>query len=146
VHSYAHRPNLLSTSQGNAQVLPDGHMFVGWGSNDYFTEFARDGKVLLDGRFGTRKVDSYRAYRFRWIGRPTDRPAVVARRGNVYVSWNGATEVKRWRVLAGPSRGRLEAVKNVAKNGFETRIALPSRARVVEVQALDARGGVLRTS
>ena len=94
VHSYAHRPELLSTSQGNTQVLPDGHVFVGWGSNDYFTEFARDGKVLLDGRFGTGKADSYRAYRFRWVGHPVDRPAVVARAGGrtaVYVSWNGAT-------------------------------------------------------
>jgi arylsulfotransferase ASST len=150
VHSYAHRPSLLSTSQGNTQVLPDGHVFVGWGSNDYFTEFARDGKVLLDGRFGTGKADSYRAYRLRWVGHPTDRPAVAARkaRGRVtaYVSWNGATEVERWRVLAGPSRRGLAKVKDVAKNGFETRVALPSSSRYVVVRALDAHGRVLRTS
>jgi len=150
VHSYAHRPELLSTSQGNTEVLPDGHVFVGWGSNDYFTEFARDGKVLLDGRFGTSKADSYRAYRLRWVGHPVDRPAVAARRAGrrtaVYASWNGATDVKRWRVLAGARRGRLHSVKDVAKNGFETRIPLATSARYVKVQALDERGRVLRTS
>ena len=150
VHSYAHRPNLLSTSQGNAQVLPDGHVFVGWGSNDYFTEFARDGRVLLDGRFGTGKADSYRAYRFPWVGRPTERPALAARivrgRTTVYVSWNGATEVKRWRVLAGRSPAVLALVLDVPKNGFETRIVLPAGARYVRVEALDDGGGVLRSS
>ena len=75
VRSYEHKPEpLLSTSQGDAQFLPDGHVFVGWGSNEYFTEFARDGRVLLDGKFGSGGADSYRAYRFAWAGHPS-RPA-----------------------------------------------------------------------
>jgi hypothetical protein len=151
VRSYAHRPTpLLSTSQGNAQVLPDGHVFVGWGSNDYFTEFARNGRILLDGRFGSGESDSYRAYRFPWVGHPAERLAVAARvagaRTTVYASWNGATEVRRWRVLAGGSPALLSTTKEVAKNGFETRISLPTRARYVQVKALDERGRVLRAS
>ena len=150
VRSYAHRPTLLSTSQGNAQVLPDGHVFVGWGSNDYFTEYARDGRVLLDGRFGSGKSDSYRAYRFPWRGHPKERPAVAVRtaagRTAVYVSWNGATDVRRWRVLGGRSVARLGALKDVQKTGFETRIVLAALPRYVLVEALDDSGRVLRGS
>jgi hypothetical protein len=46
VRSYAHPKKLLWTSQGNAQFLTDGHVFVGWGANDHFTEFDRRGRVL----------------------------------------------------------------------------------------------------
>src|SRR5262245_17644418 len=35
VHAYAHPAPLLSTTQGDAQVLADGHVLVGWGSNPY---------------------------------------------------------------------------------------------------------------
>jgi hypothetical protein len=151
VRSYTHRPKrLLSTSQGNAQFLPDGHVFVGWGSNDYFTEFDRSGRILLDGRFGSKEVDSYRAYRLPWVGHPFAPPAIAARaasgRAVVYASWNGATEVRGWRVLAGDDRTRLRAVAESPKRGFETRISVPTRARYVAVQALDEGGRVLRSS
>jgi hypothetical protein len=147
IRSYAHPRPLLSTSQGNAQFLPDGHVFVGWGSNEYVTEFDRKGRVLLDVRFGSGGADSYRAYRLPWVGRPTDRPAVAVRRGSrgvvVYVSWNGATGVRRWRVLAGtPPR----AVADAAKDGFETAIPVRSDATRFRVEALDAKGRVLRSS
>jgi hypothetical protein len=150
VRSFKHPKPLLSTSQGNAQVLPDGHVFVGWGSNEYFTEFDRRGRVLFDARFGGGEADSYRAYRLPWAGRPRDRPAVAARprgvRTVVFASWNGATAVARWRVLAGKNASQLASVAEGLKRGFETRIVLPSRPRYVAVQALDERGRVLRTS
>ena len=146
VHAYVHPKRLLSTSQGNVQMLPDGHLFVGWGSNEYFTEFDKRGRVLLDARFGGGGADSYRAYRFAWVGHPTDRPAVAVKGRTVFASWNGATLVTRWRVLSGDGAARLHAVTEAPKRNFETRIALTSRPRVVEVQALDAGGHVLRTS
>ncbi len=42
VHAYTHPAGLLSGSQGDIQFLPGGHVFVGWGSNPYFTEFDRE--------------------------------------------------------------------------------------------------------
>jgi hypothetical protein len=140
VRSYEHRPPLLSTSQGNAQFLPGGHVLVGWGSNPYLTELAADGRTLLDLRFGAGKVDSYRAYRFAWEGAPADRPAVAAGGGALFVSWNGATRVTRWRALAGDV-----PVATVAKGGFETRIPV-ARGRTYAVQALDPGGRVLAVS
>jgi hypothetical protein len=102
--------------------------------------------VLLDARFGGGGADSYRAYRFPWTGRPTDRPAAAVKGRTVFVSWNGATLVTHWRVLGGDSAAELHAVTEAPKRNFETRIRLPSRPRVVEVQALDASRRVLRTS
>ncbi len=150
VQSFAHPARLLSGSQGNAQFLPNGHVFVGWGANPYFTEFDAQGRVLFDAHFN-RSGDSYRAYRFAWTGLPTTRPAVVASVGigdqvTLFASWNGATEVARWEVLAGDDREQLRPVYTAAKTGFETAITVETDARYVGVRALGRRGGVLGAS
>jgi len=151
LRSYEHPSGLLATTQGNAQFLPDGHVFVGWGSQPYFTEFDREGRVLLDGRFGVDGTDSYRAYRFDWVGRPTDAPAVEAEQGGdslytVRMSWNGATEVERWQVLAGPTAQTLRPVAGSAKDGFETDVRVRTAEALIAVRALNPRGAVLGTS
>ncbi len=150
VRRFDHSPPLLSTSQGNAQLLPGGHVFVGWGSKPYATEFDRAGHILFDLRFGVGRVDSYRAFRFPWTGLPATRPAVALRasgdRTTVYASWNGATEVARWRMLAGPDAEHLSPVATVARAGFETHAALDSTAATFAVDALAADGSVLRRS
>jgi hypothetical protein len=106
--------------------------------------------VLLDAHFGNKDVDSYRAYRLPWTGRPRDRPAIaVAAAGggtSVYASWNGATEVARWRVLAGDAQDELKPAGEAPKDGFETKLAVDSDAAWFSVQALDATGTVLGTS
>lgn len=151
VRSFEHPTGLLATTQGNAQFLPGGHVFVGWGAQPYFTEFDRDGHVLLDGRFGVDGTDSYRAYRFAWTGRPVEDPAVVVEPGSdgrhtAHVSWNGATEVARWQVLAGSNAEKLRQVAERARLGFETAVTFDTEAAVIAVRALNARGAVLGTS
>lgn len=148
--SYVHSPPLLSTSQGNAQRLPNGHVLVGWGSKPYATEYDRAGDAVFDLRFGVGRVDSYRAFRFTWTGLPTTRPAVAVRpagdRTRVYASWNGATEVASWRILAGSDASRLSRVATVARDGFETRVTVSSTAATFAVEALAADGSVLGRS
>jgi hypothetical protein len=144
LHAYTHPKRLLSGSQGNMQLLRDGHVFVGWGAQPWFTEFAAGGKVVFDGRF-VKGADSYRAYKFEWHGHPQGRPAVVARKaGNgrvtVYVSWNGATDVTRWRVLAGASSAGLTPLRTTRRRGFETAIELKTDARFFQVGALGPAG------
>ena len=63
----------------------------------------------------------------------------------VYASWNGATTVRSWRVLAGPDPGHLAAVATKAKSGFETAIPVAAGS-VFKIQALDAHGRVIGTS
>jgi Arylsulfotransferase (ASST) len=144
VRSVAHRPPLLSINQGNAQQLPGGHLLVGWGYTPYITEYDARGRVVLDLRLGDG-ADSYRAYRFRWVGHPRGRPAVAIYRGRAFVSWNGATQVRRWQLLSGPTRLRLRAIQSVRKRGFETSINAPSSSWIA-VRALDEAGRALGTS
>jgi hypothetical protein len=95
-------------------------------------------------------ASSYRALRFPWTGHPTDRPCVAATenggRITVRASWNGATAVARWDVLAGVTPEAMHVVASSPRTGFETAIGAPTPAPDVAVRALDGRGNVLATS
>ena len=138
-----------SEYMGDTQPLANGNVFVGWGSEPYLSEFSRSGKPLLEGKFPGPDL-SYRAMVEQWVGLPLSPPVGAARRTagatTVYVSWNGATQVVSWRVLAGPGAGRLTAVASAAKSGFETAIPVRQSYASFEVQALDAGGRVIGTS
>jgi len=64
----------------------------------------------------------------------------------VFASWNGATAVTAWQVVAGARPGALRPLARVPKGGFETRIAVRTGARYLAVRALGAGGRVLRAS
>jgi hypothetical protein len=150
VREYTHPNKLLATSQGNAQVLPNGGVFIGWGSVPFFSEFSHDGSLLFDARF-TPEHESYRAFRFPWVGHPVDRPAAAVEQGpddevTICTSWNGATEVESWQVLAGSSPDQLRPVGSALWDGFETAIAVRTVEPYVGVQAKDRSGRVLGTS
>jgi Arylsulfotransferase (ASST) len=155
VRAYTHPDRLLAIAEGNVQTLPDGHgrpghVFIGWGPQEHVSEFSRGGRLLFDLRLPAGS-DTYQAFRFRWHGEPLDRPALAARRAGagrvtVWASWNGATEVRRWEVLAGEDRASLAPVRSAAKQGFETAIQVRTDAPLVAVRALDARGRVLAVS
>jgi hypothetical protein len=140
--------NRLFASQGSVEQLPNGDWFVGWGEGSYATQFTDAGRVRLDLAYASGS--SYRAYRAPWAGRPVDVPAVAVTRGGsptVHVSWNGATGVARWRLLAGAAPDALApAGEPVRRTGFETALALTSPAAFVAVEALDASGRVLARS
>jgi Arylsulfotransferase (ASST) len=143
-----HEPALAASFEGNVQELPDGDDFIGWGQQPYFTEFNTKGEVVFDGRF-VDSNSSYRAYRFPWIGTPAAVPAVATSNSgsntNVYVSWNGSTQVSSWRVLAGATADTLQAVETATKQGFESQLTIPAQP-YVQVQALDSAGRTLATS
>ncbi len=149
LRQYVHPGGISAFSQGSVRVQPNGNVFVGWGAAPVFSEFSPGGRLLFDGRL-TKGKGNYRALRERWTGRPRTRPALAARRTRdgrvrVWASWNGATEVARWQVLAG-SAARLRGVASKARDGFETELTARTRATHVAVRALDARGRVLGTS
>jgi hypothetical protein len=148
---YEHPKALSSGSQGNFQALGNGDVFLGWGSEPYFSEFSASGELLFDAHFPA-KDESYRGYRFEWTGTPPTAPAVAASAASasspvsVYASWNGATNVASWRVLGGASATTLAPVALTPRAGFETTISTPGPEAYVAVQALDATGAVLATS
>ena len=137
---------IASDYMGDTQPLPDGNVIVGWGSTDYISEYTRDGTQIL-GAFLPGSDLSYRALVEPWVGLPLTPPAGAARTSGahttVYASWNGATRVVSWRVLAG---GTLAPVATAPKSGFETAIALKQSYPSYELQALDGSGQVIGTS
>ncbi len=134
---------------GNTQPLSNGNVFVGWGSEPYFSEYTSSGQRLLEGHFPGSDL-SYRETLDPWVGLPLTPPVGAARqqagRTTVYASWNGATRVVAWRVLAGSTTGPLSAVASAARSGFETAIPLPRGYARFEVQALDGAGRTIGTS
>jgi Arylsulfotransferase (ASST) len=148
VTQYLHPTPLVSGSQGNVQILANGNVFIGWGSEPYFSEFTASGQLLFDAHMHG-SYQSYRAYRFPWTGAPAQAPSVAASGSGpvtVFASWNGDTRTAGWRVLAGPSPQQLAPVAAAPRTGFETAIATPGAAPYVAVQALDPAGAVLGTS
>jgi hypothetical protein len=142
---------LLADSQGNMQTLPSGNLVVGWGAIPSVTELGPAGRVLLDAHLPAG-FSFYRAFRFPWSGHPLSQPALSARElvtGDsvaVAASWNGASGVASWRVLAGPSEGALTPQVTMPDSGFESSVSFPSDNTYVAVQALDAAGRLLGSS
>jgi hypothetical protein len=150
IQQFTHTPSLRTNFEGSTQLLPNGDVFVGWGQQPYFSEFNSKGQQIFDARF-TSNTSSYRAYRMPWTGQPNTPPSIAAAPNNdgtteVWASWNGATTVSAWRLLAGQSSGTLSPLMIARKGGFETGMAASTGAPVFEVQALGSSGQVLATS
>lgn len=149
--SFTHPSALLSASQGNVQTLASGNTVVGYGLIAAISEYSPSGALLFDAHMPLDEA-SYRAFRFPWQGRPSSPPAVEANLNNtgeetlVRASWNGATEVASWRVLAGDRPDALSARATVPSAGFESSAIVPAPYRYAAVQALSSSGQVLGTS
>jgi Arylsulfotransferase (ASST) len=148
LNQYTHR-GILAGSQGSVQLLANGNVFVGWGEAPRVSEFDHAGRIVFDAELG-RQYESYRAFRLPWTGRPADAPALaIVQHGRdltAYASWNGATEVRGWQLLAGAAAGALSAVSSVRAAGFESALRVPAPAPLFAVRALDGWGRTLGQS
>ena len=149
VNQYIRAKFFVAAFLGNTQLLPGGNVMLSWGNAGFFSEASTKGKVLLDA--GWPKPDiNYRTYVQKWVGTPFFPPSGAVRtnhgKATVYASWDGATQVASWRVLAGSSANGLKAIASKNKTGFETTIPLTGSFKVYKVQALDSGHHVLGTS
>lgn len=150
IRAYTHPASIQATSQGNFQVLPNGDALIGWGSQPNVTEFDPQGKVAFDAALPPGG-SSYRAFRFPWVGRPTDPPAIaldLSEPGTLtaFVSWNGATEVASWELIGGGTPATMTPLASAPRDGFETALAIPRRPAFVAARAHSFTGVVLGTS
>ena len=150
VREYTHPDELLSPLQGNGQVLPNGNVFVGWGSSPVVSEFSHEGDLLFDAEFPA-EGETYRAFRSPWKGYPKYAPAIAAEsvqddEVKIYTSWNGATEVATWKVLAGAGPRKLKELASAPKEGFETVITVKTNEPYVGVKAMNASGKEIGSS
>ena len=151
------RPDEGSTNKrGNMQTLPNDNVLVSWSMNGYMSEFAHNGKLLMEASFASDRYSTYRAYKFPWWSRPSQPPTLVSSCYGVngsdlstvfHVSWNGATEVKYWRFLAkADALSPSKVIGTIPKKGFETTFITRGYMDMVSVEALDANYRVLRKS
>jgi hypothetical protein len=146
MHAYTHKAPVLASSEGSVELLGNHDMFVGWGSAPFFSEYTPSGRQIFSDGF-VHPIESYRAYRLPWTGHPPWSPGIAVRKTssanhfNVYASWNGATQLGKWRVLGGRSKkGPFKVIRTVSWTSFETRIAVSTPAAYIKVQALGQRG------
>ncbi len=91
----------LAFRRGSYQPLPNGNVFMCWSERALQSEHSADGKMLMQSRLRVDWLGTYRAYKFEFEGTPVEPPDAVGevvdgrhgKKTDVYVSWNGATEV-----------------------------------------------------
>jgi EmrB/QacA subfamily drug resistance transporter len=149
VSQYGRSGGFDSDYMGDTQPLASGNVFVGWGSEPFFSEYSRSGKLLFEGELPGPDL-TYRATLEPWVAQPLSAPLGAARqaggRTTVYASWNGATQLASWRVLGGSSAGPLSVVATHAKSGFETAVPVPQSYASYKLEALDANGKAIGAS
>lgn len=125
---------------------------VGHGSQPVTEEYDLDGTLRMSWRFGPQDpnaaapgIANYRAYKSAWKGYPATSPSIKACKKEtgteVFVSWNGATEVTEWIVYTGQSDDGVEMTeaKTVPKVSFETKIEIEEMPAVVKVEAVGSK-------
>ncbi|KAK5163920.1 uncharacterized protein LTR77_010315 [Saxophila tyrrhenica] len=156
VASYVHPDNILSTSQGSMQVLPNEQILIGYGFNGAFTQFTWEGEMVCDAYFEPRKrmgsgdVQSYRDLKSNWTGIPLTTPAIAYEDETLYMSWLGTTKTRKWLIQdSDAADGLFETVQETPKKGFETEFDVPGGKRMrqyVRVIAVDEGGTQLSIS
>lgn len=145
-----------TASRGSVQMLEGGNAFVGWAKHSLISEHAPDGRLLQHAQFRHFGANTYRAYKYEWVGKPLQPPDVhsaATESGDgevstvVFVSWNGDTETRSWNLYkTNPNGESRELVGSTLRQGFESMISYDGYATFVIVEALDAKGNVIGTS
>lgn len=145
----------LTKTSGNIQFLPNGGVFCGWGENGRMAEYVnRGGPILYEASFASRRFTNYRAYKMEFVGKPATKPSLKGyvstnsrkqSTTNLYVSWNGATEVSTWRFHSHGFEKDIE-IGRIPKTGFETIFTAMGYHPITFVEALDVSGNSLANS
>jgi hypothetical protein len=133
---------LYASAVGSARVQPDGDTLVSWGTTGVISEVSPAGAIGFAMRL---EPWTYRAVRAGWNGMPLGAPAIAGRRTgrsvDVWASWNGATRIHAWCVLAGDSARSLRPLDRCRPfGGLETHVGVRTTASLVAVRAVDSRG------
>lgn len=138
----------ITDRRGNMQSLENGNVLICWSWDGYMSEYSHDGKLLMEAKFASDRHDTYRAYKFPWVGRPLYPPTLISEAHGVngselstmfHVSWNGATDIKHWRFYARNSTtGEKHEIGTIPKKGFETTFIARGYMDWVSAEALDA--------
>lgn len=135
------------------RILPNDNVFIGWSKQGYMSEFTRSGRNVMDAAFVSNRFNSYRVFKSNFTAYPLELPVLRAFAygtdpssavTTVFVSWNGATEVKSWNFYDGSISSSVEVpVGTMKKDGFETMFTFSGVLEMVWAEALDKDGRAL---
>lgn len=154
VRTVDHPYEEYAVARGNFQTLPNGNSFLSWQKDALQTEHTPDGQMILEASFPSG-LKTYRAFKFPWVGRPSDPPVVHSQTIEVgtdlvtavHVSWNGDTEVAYWSLFkTNADASVVVPVASVERDGFETALTYAGAASFVIVEGLDKDGNRLGVS
>jgi hypothetical protein len=108
---------------------------------------------VFESDFADPSIFTYRTYRETWHATPAEPPALAVDHTSLdvataYMSWNGATDVASWRLLAGRSASSLRVIGTGTRSGFETSLSASTSISdtVFVAQAVGPTGAVIGTS
>ena len=153
-HPYKdHEHGRYANRRGNMQMMESGNIFMGWSESALQSEHTPNGTLLMEATFKVDWLGAYRAYKFPFVGRPLTKPDVYAvsyaenndhehfPTTDVAVSWNGDTEVRKWRLHAKTSLdGKEEVFDDFDRTGFETSGSYDGYLTYIRWEGLDKDG------
>ncbi|PSK42094.1 hypothetical protein B9Z65_4008 [Elsinoe australis] len=146
----------LTGKRGSADVLTNDNLLLSWSERGYMSEHTVTGEVVFEAEFLTQQMCTYRAYKSNFVSNPAEPPiaksialqvqGIVKKQVTaMYVSWNGATEVKSWNFYGSSSiEGTYVLVGSSEKTGFETKYVHEKAWAYIYVEAVSADGSALR--
>jgi hypothetical protein len=160
VQDYISLNRVRAASQGNFYHIPENnHNLIGWGAIGAYSEFHMNGELLCEVHWGAawlfwwERMKSYRVYRiWDWKGEPQYPPSTRIKGDQLYVSWNGATQVEYWELqgstLDAMGQEDFTTIELAEKHTFEHAFDLPSDGEYDQyrVAALDGEKNVLHYS
>ena len=155
IERYTHPEDKYACLFGSFQFLANGDRFIGWGGGRGFSQYTQNNELIYHAEIASQTMPywSYRTFKGPWSAKPNTLPDLHTYSWNcywntsMYVSWNGATDVKSWRFYGGSSEdGPYDVMAFAAKDGFETRAMAPAFVKYAYVEALHADGSELGRS
>ena len=153
VQQYVSPGRQLDGMEGSHQVLdlPNGNHFLGLGNLPYVFEKTANGQTSFYASFGIEPTQSYRAFKYPWVGRPLiDQISLFVYAHNCtaqaafYSSWNGATEIAKWNYYTGPNQGgSFTLVASTLVNGIFEATTMGPFNLYAYADAYDAGGNML---
>lgn len=128
----------LTRKRGNVQMMDNANAFVCWSEQGFMSEHKQNGTIVMEAKFASPRFDTYRAYKAPFVGTPTEPPVLKSfvfqsdkeetehKMVVSYISWNGATEVKKWKFYGSTSQTKVDSeaiykqIGEAEKRGFET--------------------------
>ncbi|KAL2818218.1 hypothetical protein BDW59DRAFT_165549 [Aspergillus cavernicola] len=131
-HTFIPPGQLLIKSQVSLQTVPNGNVFINWGSEGAVTEFTPDGEPIYHAYLDSRPlnhgdVQNYRAFRANWTGFSEQRNTLVDAR--MPFNPNDNDEVSQTRAVTGRSPAFSFAAEDHPENGPLNKLMPPGLRR-----------------